>query len=69
VAALGPGQAVTIAGGQESRDGLTWWRVRFTQADGTVIEGWAAQATTEAVLLTTALPAGASPGTSFMLMG
>ena len=66
---LSPGHAVTIAGGPESRDGLTWWRVRLAPVDGVALEGWAAQATAEALLLTTALPAGAPPGATFLLLG
>lgn len=67
--ALAPGQAATVIGAKVARDGLTWWPVRVTTAEGVIVEGWAAQATAEAVLLATVLP-GALPGTAaFELMG
>ncbi len=67
--ALTPGQAVTVIGARAAHDGLTWWPVRVTTAAGVVIEGWAAQATAEAVLLATVLP-GALPGVGvFELLG
>lgn len=49
--ALAPGQAATVTGTQAVRDGLTWWPVRLSTADRAVMEGWAAQATAEALLL------------------
>ena len=39
---LAQGTSVTIASGPEPRDGLTWWRIRMTMADGSTQEGWAA---------------------------
>ena len=53
LAALSPGESALIVGPREVRDGLTWWLVRLTTAEGLVVEGWAAQATAEAVLLAT----------------
>ena len=61
LAALSPGDSALIVGAQAVCDGLTWWLVRLSPAAGPVIEGWAAQATAEAVLLATVLPA-ALPG-------
>ena len=37
------GEAATVAGGPEVRDGLTWWRIRVTMAGGGQQEGWAAE--------------------------
>lgn len=67
--ALSLGQAATIAGPSEQRDGLTWWLVRATTGDGSPIEGWAAQATADAVLLATVLPAALPGGATLALMG
>ncbi|HAJ35986.1 MAG TPA: hypothetical protein DCL15_09860, partial [Chloroflexi bacterium] len=55
--ALTPGQAATVIGTSAIRDGLTWWPVRVTTAEGALIEGWAAQATAAVVLLASVLPA------------
>ena len=56
ITVLAPGQALTVVGAASVRDGLTWWRVRFPLGDGTG-EGWAAQATGDALLLARTVPA------------
>ncbi|HRA64563.1 MAG TPA: carboxypeptidase-like regulatory domain-containing protein [Caldilinea sp.] len=67
--ALSPGQAVTITGPREERDGLRWWLVRLAPAEGVAVEGWAAQATAEAVLLSTVVPAALPGSATVALMG
>ncbi len=40
---LAQGAAATVNGGPEARDGLTWWRIGVTMADGSTQDGWAAE--------------------------
>lgn len=67
--ALTPGQAATIIGVHALRDGLVWWPVRLTTAEGAMVEGWAAQATATDVLLATVLPAALPGMATFTLQG
>ncbi|MCB0064200.1 MAG: hypothetical protein KDE19_18885 [Caldilineaceae bacterium] len=39
------GGTVAIIGGPATVDELTWWHVRYQAGDGTLIEGWSAEAT------------------------
>ena len=66
---LNPGQPATILGPTEARDGLTWWQVGVLQPDGTTVEGWAAQATADALLLAMSQPRGAARGAATELLG
>jgi hypothetical protein len=54
---LAPGEAATVTGGPEPRDGLTWWRVRVAVADGSTQEGWAAESVNGQPLLASVAPA------------
>ena len=42
---------VTILGGPERKDGIAWWRVSLTLANGQTTEGWIAQAAKGTTLL------------------
>jgi len=59
---LAEGTGVTIAGGPEPRDGLTWWRIRMTMADSSVQEGWAAESADGQPLLGISVAAAVSRG-------
>ncbi len=50
---LAQGTSVTIAGGPEARDGLTWWRIAVAMVDGSTQEGWAAESVNGISLLGT----------------
>ena len=52
-AMLAQGTAVTITGGPDVRDGLTWWRIAVAMADGSTQEGWAAESVNGISLLGT----------------
>lgn len=42
---IASGGAVEIIGGPATVDDLTWWQIRYQTGNGTVIEGWSAEAT------------------------
>jgi hypothetical protein len=44
-----PGGEVEIIGGRASADGLTWWLIRHTTSNGTMTDGWIAEATASGV--------------------
>jgi hypothetical protein len=44
-----PGGVVEVIGGRTFADGLTWWFIRYTAADGVAIDGWMAEATASGV--------------------
>jgi hypothetical protein len=44
-----PNATVEIIGGRAFADGLTWWLIRYSAADGAVIDGWIAEATASGV--------------------
>jgi hypothetical protein len=45
LASLATGAAVTVLGASQAADGLIWWPVRSTLADGRTVEGWIAHRT------------------------
>jgi len=51
VAQAQPGDSVEILDGPQEADGLRWWRIRYTAADGRTIEGWMAEATSSGVVI------------------
>ncbi len=63
VGLLGPGAMVTLTGEPIQKDGLRWWPINGTKADGETVIGWMAEATGAGLLLSDtapALPRGAS---------
>ncbi len=42
---IAAGGTVEIIGGPATADDLRWWQVRYRAGDGTIVEGWSAQAT------------------------
>jgi murein DD-endopeptidase MepM/ murein hydrolase activator NlpD len=55
---LAPGSAAVITGAAVVADGLTWWPVQASLADGRTVEGWAAEAVPAGVLLSAQALAG-----------
>lgn len=45
IAGIAAGDQVEIVGGPAAADGLTWWQVRYTTANGQTIDGWSAEVT------------------------
>lgn len=59
---LAPGAAATIRGAVVSQDGLHWWPIHATLANGATVEGWAAAANVNVVLLAGTTPRTMSRG-------
>lgn len=49
LASMQPGESVEILGGSALADDLIWWRVRYVNASGNLVEGWVAEATASGV--------------------
>ena len=58
---IAPGTPLTITGRAVNQDGLTWYPVQTT-LNGAVVNGWAAQANANGVLLATAAPRAVARG-------
>jgi len=46
-----PGDSMEILGGPEYADSITWWLIRYTASDGTITDGWIAEATSNGVTI------------------
>lgn len=46
-----PGDPMEILGGPEYADSLAWWLIRYTASDGTITDGWVAEATSNGVTI------------------
>jgi hypothetical protein len=56
------GAAMTVLGGPQKADDLTWWQVRFTDGSGRSFDGWAAEASSRGVdYLVTSQPTAPPP--------
>lgn len=53
---LAPGAAATIRGPAVTQDGLRWWPVHATLSNGAIVDGWAAAANANRVLLALTAP-------------
>lgn len=58
---IAPGTPATIMGGAVAQDGLTWYPVQTT-LNGAMVNGWAAQANANGVLLASAAPRAVARG-------
>ncbi|MEZ4736796.1 MAG: NBR1-Ig-like domain-containing protein [Caldilineaceae bacterium] len=53
---LAPGTSATIRENAVPKDGLIWWPIHATLANGATVDGWAAAANANTILLATAAP-------------
>ena len=49
VGQVDPGAQMTVLGDSQSAENLVWWRIRYQDSAGGVLEGWVAEATASGV--------------------